>query len=230
MSFHERLRAARVEANITQTAAAEYLQKKGFPIKPYTISNWEMGKRAPGSRELLSLCDLYNIADIRYTLTGQLGILRSESLLDGLNHQGRENAKAYIDFLKSKPSYTDWEIFEPRVFRLYDLPVSAGTGTYLDSSEYEEITADDLIPDDMDYAVRVSGDSMEPQYFNGQIVFIKEQETLENGEIGIFYLNGDAYLKMLKDDTLVSLNKKYKPIKILEHDEFRVFGKVIGVN
>ena len=228
MSFHERLKAARVEAKITQTAAAEYLQKKGFRIKPYTISNWEKGKRAPGSLELLVLCDLYKVDDIRYALTGRYSALRPDSLLEGLNHQGRENVKAYIDFLRSKPFYTDEEIYEPKVFRLYDLPVSAGTGTYLDSSEYEEITAADLIPEETDYAVRVRGDSMEPKYHDGQIVFVREQDHLDDGEIGIFSLNGDAFLKKIMSGELVSLNEKYKPIRIHEHDDLHVFGKVIG--
>lgn len=59
---------------------------------------------------------------------------------------------------------------------------------------------------------------MEPVYVNKQIVWVHQQDQLENGNIGIFYLNGDAYIKKYqknKDNVqLISLNKKYAPIQI----------------
>lgn len=115
-----------------------------------------------------------------------------------------------------------------RLLRLYDIPVSAGLGNYLESSDYEMIEVDNLVPDSADYAVRVNGDSMTPRFVDQQIVFIHEQPELDEGEIGIFCLNNDAYLKKLGRGCLISLNPKYDPIPIREHDEFKVFGKVIG--
>ena len=229
MTFNERLRKARRDTGMSQPEVCKHLQGKGYSVLPYTLSHWENGRREPSTIELLELCDLYGIDDMRYMLTGTYSVRSPLSPFEGLNQQGIVNVRTYIKFLKSNPEFTqEPEPIESRVFRLYDLPVSAGTGMYLDSSDYEEITADDLIPDDMDFAVRIRGDSMEPQYHDGQIIFIREQETLDNGEIGIFYLNGDAYLKKLQNNRLVSLNAKYKPITFQEHDEFRIFGKVIG--
>jgi len=115
-----------------------------------------------------------------------------------------------------------------RLLRLYDIPVSAGNGNYLEESDYEMIEVDGLTPDTADYAVRVNGDSMMPRFVDQQIIFIHEQPALDEGEIGIFYLNNDAYLKKLGRGCLISLNPKYDPIPIREHDEFKVFGKVIG--
>lgn len=115
-----------------------------------------------------------------------------------------------------------------RLLRLYDISVSAGRGNYLDSSDYELIEVDDLVPDSADYAVRVKGDSMMPRFVDRQIIFIHEQPTLDEGEIGIFCLNNEAYLKKLGRGCLISLNSKYAPIPIRENDEFKVFGKVIG--
>ena len=51
---------------------------------------------------------------------------------------------------------------------------------------------------------------------------------IEDGEIGIFYLNGDAFCKKKQGGFLISLNSKYEPISLREHDEFRVYGKVLG--
>lgn len=115
-----------------------------------------------------------------------------------------------------------------RLLRLYGIPVSAGLGSYLDGAEYEMIEVDGAVPASADYAVRVSGDSMVPRFVDRQIIFIQEQSTLEEGEIGIFCLNGDAYLKKLGKGCLISLNPQYAPLPIREQDEFRVFGKVVG--
>jgi len=117
---------------------------------------------------------------------------------------------------------------EKRLLRLYDIPVSAGLGNYLEDSDYEMIEVDDLVPDSADYAVRVSGDSMMPRFVDQQLVFIHEQPALNEGEIGIFCLNNEAYLKKLGRGCLISLNPEFDPIQIREHDDFKVFGKVIG--
>lgn len=78
----------------------------------------------------------------------------------------------------------------------------------------------------------VSGDSMEPEFHSGEIAWVSQQDTLCDGEIGIFGLNNEAYIKKLKRyaDRLypVSLNSKYSPIKIKESDRLDVFGKVVG--
>ena len=58
------------------------------------------------------------------------------------------------------------------------------------------------------------------------------KEGLANGEIGIFALNGEAYIKKLQNDKdgifLISLNEKYAPIKVSENDRLDIFGKVLG--
>ena len=62
-------------------------------------------------------------------------------------------------------------------------------------------------------------------------LWVHQQDQLENGDIGIFYLNGNAYIKKYqknKDNVqLISLNKKYAPIQIKPEMELRTFGKVV---
>jgi len=149
--------------------------------------------------------------------------------LDGLNADGKAHARRFVEMLREEPLFTTKNLSsEPRIFRLYDIPVSAGADMYLLSSDYEKITAEDIIPSETSYAVRVRGDSMEPKYYDEQIVFIREQPTLEHGEIVVFALNGESYIKELGRGELISLNNKYASIEIKETDDFRVFGKVIG--
>ena len=55
---------------------------------------------------------------------------------------------------------------------------------------------------------------------------------VENGEIGILSLNREAYIKKLQDEqngvSLISLNEKYPPIPVREHDRFDIRGQVVG--
>ena len=60
---------------------------------------------------------------------------------------------------------------------------------------------------------------MEPLFKNGQIIFIEKSHTIKDGQIGVFIINGDAYVKKVyvEDNrlTLVSLNKKYKDLHFM---------------
>ena len=69
---------------------------------------------------------------------------------------------------------------------------------------------------------------MEPMYSNGDIVFVRVNVIVEPGQVGVFYLNDEGYLKQLQGNRLVSLNKDHKPIIIEEYDSFFICGRVIG--
>ncbi len=119
---------------------------------------------------------------------------------------------------------------EPLYLDLYDMPVSAGGGTYIDytTAEPMQVPRNDQT-EDANYMVRISGDSMEPRFFNGDIVLVETTTELEQGEIGIFILNSEAYIKQLGDGCLISLNKKYDPIFVSENDSCVLKGRVIGI-
>lgn len=108
--------------------------------------------------------------------------------------------------------------------------VSAGTGFELDSGDsWERI----LIPDTpearrADFALTIKGDSMEPVYSDRDMVLVREQPTVEMGEIGIFIMGGMGYLKKYGGDRLISLNAAYDDICFSEFDDIRCVGKVIG--
>lgn len=73
---------------------------------------------------------------------------------------------------------------------------------------------------------------MEPRYHNEELIWIEQTEQLEDGEIGIFYLDGNAYVKKFQNNEngtyLVSLNKKYDPIPVTENNSFKIFGRVLS--
>ena len=117
-----------------------------------------------------------------------------------------------------------------RSIGLYDFPVSAGVGEFLsDADRVEEIT----IPDDprtaeADYALRIKGDSMEPKYRSGDILLIQTADTVEEGELGIFVLDGAGYFKKYGGDHLISLNPQYAPIPLKDFEDVACCGRVVG--
>ncbi len=116
-----------------------------------------------------------------------------------------------------------------RTIPVYRLPVSAGPGVYLDDSGTEEIS----IPDNektatCDFALRVSGNSMEPIYHNGDLILVEDCDSVEVGELGIFVLDGDGYFKKFGGDRLISLNPEYADILIRSFSEAVCCGRVIG--
>lgn len=114
--------------------------------------------------------------------------------------------------------------------KLSELPASAGTGVDLYEENYQimSIRASDLARQ-ADFAVRVSGDSMETTFYDGDILLIESMPFINKGDIGIFVLNGDGYVKEYGGDRLISHNSKYPDIRLTEHDVVICSGRVIGV-
>lgn len=116
-----------------------------------------------------------------------------------------------------------------RRLKLYNIAVSAGTGSYLSSDDYSEITVyANAKTDAADFAVRVYGDSMSPRYESGDILLVAKTDEIDKGELGIFSLNGESYFKKYGGDRLISLNPEYHDILLNSRDEIVCFGRVIG--
>lgn len=90
--------------------------------------------------------------------------------------------------------------------------------------------ADD-IPDEKDYdtVAVVVGHSMESKIKNGDFLFIKLKDQVDLNKIGIFQVDGENYLKKLKNDCLESLNKDYDNIPITADTDFRTIGEVVDI-
>ena len=113
--------------------------------------------------------------------------------------------------------------------------VSAGKGRYAIDEVNDWIELPLSLAKNADFATFVEGDSMEPKIHNFDLVLVKYLEYLENGDIGIFYLNENVYCKKFsanpieKKYILKSINKTYTPIEVTENDEFRIVGKVVSI-
>lgn len=119
--------------------------------------------------------------------------------------------------------------FTKKSILLYNLPVSAGPGVYLDDELAEQIN----IPlnektESVNFALKISGNSMEPKYHDGDIVLVEDTESVNVGELGIFILDGNGYFKKYGGDRLISLNEDYGDILLKDYVETVCCGRVVG--
>ncbi len=116
-----------------------------------------------------------------------------------------------------------------RTLPLYGLSVSAGTGVFLDDTAAEEITIpDNARTEGADFAVKISGRSMEPKFRDGDVLLVQDCDAVENGELGIFVLDGAGYFKKYAGDRLVSLNPEFGDIPLRDFNDVNCCGRVIG--
>ena len=121
-----------------------------------------------------------------------------------------------------------------KVIHLYELAACAGSGFFSDDAEknWDDYEVNNT---EADYAVKISGYSMEPKIPDGCIVLVKKTEGLSHNDIGIFNFNGEAMCKRYvicdRKTLLVPENKsnEYKQIEVSENDTFTTQGKVIDI-
>ena len=112
---------------------------------------------------------------------------------------------------------------------LYYTPVSAGPGAFLEGADHDTIEVRaSYTTEQADFALRVSGNSMEPRFKSGDIVLVHQQSTVQFGELGIFIADGKGYFKRFMGDRLHSLNPEYPDIPLRRFDDYFCCGKVVG--
>ena len=158
--------------------------------------------------------------------------------------QTDQKKKAELQALKQE--YTNTVINQPdNIIQFYDEKQNheqqvelnyrtggAGAGLGVDADNVDMIQVSypaDRVPAGANHVIPVSGDSMEPTFSDGAVLFFDlGNDCLQIGDIGIFVLNGETLVKELGENELISHNPKYKPIKIHEWDSVRIEGKVLG--
>lgn len=225
------LASHRKEMKMSQHDLAEQLANYGVNVSNAAISAWEKDTSVPNANQFLALCKILGITDIYNEFIG----FNPNDVMAKLNDEGKEKVLEYIGLLLLSEQYQKKEatiIPFRRKIKWSLLASSAGTGEFLDDENFEIIEVGEDVPEEADFGLALNGDSMEPRYHDKQAVWVQKTDVLNNGEIGIFYLDGMAYCKQLKQDKdgifLVSLNSKYQPIPITTESNFKVFGRVLN--
>lgn len=238
MAFNDRLKEARNNVGLTQ----EQLAKK-LGLAKSTITGYEKGTSEPNMITVKNLMDILKV-DANYLWQDEM--IGSTSLIvssDEWNHikklrtldaYGKKAVNSVLDIEYERCNY-EAEIAEepmvyiPRVY--YSQGASAGYGEYLiDGMDASEI----MLPDTpknrkSDYVINVDGDSMEPTFSDGDKLLVQHTDSVDVGEIGIFIIDGQSYVKEFGEDRLISHNPKYPDIIPSEYSDFRCVGRVIGV-
>lgn len=232
MSIGSRIRSAREAKGLTQAQLAD----KVGNIKSSVVSMWENGNSRPDLDRFSRLCAALDITadellglklDTNRPTLEEVERNRKIRVLD-------EHGLEMVDFVVDKEyaRVTARAKKKARILKVdwYNIPASAGTGSFLDNETAEPILVYETSEAERaDFALSVSGDSMEPEFHDGDKVFVQQQNTVEEGEIGIFVINGDAYIKQLGKKCLISLNPNYKPIPLHDDDAVYCCGKVLGI-
>lgn len=239
-----RIAEARKRKGMSIAAFSRHLEQYGVSISTGGAGKWETGYSIPNAYQLIAICTALDIED-------QIPFFMKD-YAPALNAEGERKVAEYrADLVASGryrpvPRLTAIQRIERPV---YEMPVSAGTGNFLDDGSYEMVSVpENMLPAGADFGVRIAGDSMEPVYHDGQIVWVKECAQVRAGEVGIFLYDGEAFIKVYDEQdpdadfaedytdsygvlhrqpVLVSLNEKYPDRIVAPGRLFKTLGKVL---
>lgn len=246
MNTGEKIKAERIKAGYTQKKLADL-----SGVAEITIRQYESGKREPRNEQLIKIAQTLNVNF--YDLIGyapddlkqHVKKIKSDiimdrrksallTLFDELNYKGATKAIEHVEILTRIPEYQKEPASAPEskiiVLPYFRAGVSAGSGIFILGNEAEdEIELPDLPEyEAADFAIDVNGDSMEPDFSHEDIALVQQDAELFPGDIGVFVVNSNAFIKELGKNELISRNKDYKNIPIHEGDNVVCMGKVIG--
>ena len=235
MAFNEVLKEIRTKKGFTQQQVADALE-----ITKGTYSGYETGRREPDVFKIKALAQLFDVSgdalletgfnnEIKFTSEEKTHIKKYRTL----DEHGKKLVDNVLNLECERVEATRTPVIPiGNVITLseFEQPVSAGTGVYLgDGSQTitREVPSNEFTRQ-ADFILRVSGDSMEPKYSDGDRLLIKRQHDVSVGEEGIFILNNEGFVKKREKDRLVSLNPEYEDIFFRDEDSIECKGKVIG--
>ena len=204
-------------------------------ISKNAIGNYEKGFRSPKKDTMFDLANAFNISidDLFPPIQKDSSSPTSsiQTIYDELNPPRQVKVLNYAKMQLNEQENEVSEAIQLYSYDYYDHPASAGTGQYLNDVRVERIELP--VDIDADFVIPIKGDSMEPDYHDGDLVFIQTSVDLNDGVIGVFNYNGDAYIKQLVIDKeqayLHSLNPAYKDMPITPDTDFRIIGEVVDL-
>lgn len=230
--------------NIKRLLSAKGLNPRQLAIaldfKYTTVNDWVNAKTYPRIDKIEMLANFFNVSksDLVENKNAETPTTSPvQAIYDQLTPPRQAKALTYLENQlleqnEDKTKITEVsEVIQLYSYDYYDHPASAGTGQYLNDVRVEQIELP--VDVDADFVIPIKGDSMEPDYQDGDLVFIQTSVELNDGVIGVFNYNGDAYIKQLvidKDQAyLHSLNPAYKDMPITPETDFRIIGEVVDL-
>lgn len=206
-SFASRLKELRKEFKLTQLDLSKIIN-----ISKSTVSMYESGKRKPELETLEAIADYFNV-NMEYLL-------------------GKSKIKNYEEQESSDLKLSN--IF-PIEIKKFPLLGNVACGQPILATENFEGYIESGSNIHADFCLKAKGDSMvNARILDGDIVFIRKQEMVENGEIAAVLIDEEATLKRfyMNNDfvQLIAENPSVPPIiyKKEELNGIRILGKAIA--
>ena len=225
------------ERKITQKELCQQIS-----IAESKLSYWLTKSKSIPSEYIIPICNYLNIS-LSVLLTGQEKDSKNQITL----------SKEEIEFIKEYRYLSDKSKSEIRntLNHLYDIEkrmetakefttptipvkhsifkVSAGMGEWLADEEWDRITIlDTPQARKATFALTIEGDSMMPDFEDGDIVLVKQQDAVDIGQICIYTVDGKGYIKKFGGDRLISLNDDYDDIIFKDYQNIHCQVLVIG--
>lgn len=248
MNFGERLTELRKENGYT--TRNEFADKLGIPST--TLRNYETNAREPGHTFLKQISEFFNVSvDYLLCLTDDKEVLNSFRLrsseqtiiekyrfVSEYSPNGADTVNTVLDreydiARQLKQQADRIAELEPmlaqsaialRLYTYLNKIASAGSGFYFDDIPTDTIEAPYC--KGADFIIGVNGDSMEPDYHDGDKLYIQKAKDLSLGDVGIFTVWNECFVKELGERGLISKNPAYDDIPGTE--DVKLIGRVLG--
>ncbi len=248
MSTSKRLKQIMSERNLKQVdilnASKPFQKSLDINMSKSTLSQYVSGKQSPDQKHLFLLSKTLDVSEpwlMGYDVPMQRKD-NSESnennvikLTDIYTQLTDHRQHKVVNYASAQLKAQENQVNERTHIVYLDGVVSAGYGEYLvdEHKEREPVEVHGKVPHH-DIAVKVNGDSMEPTFTDGQILYVRKLTDpclLRNGQFVIARIDDETFVKKFhkeKDQVkLISLNPNYKDIVIKPEDDFAVIGTVI---
>lgn len=202
-------------------------------VSKSAVSHWLAGDNSPNIEILAKICQAYDVKLSEMLNEKIEATYEDKELLKkyrSLDDYGKEAIDSILNVeykrCTARKDVTKNNLINVPFFEL--TTVSAGYGVYDDNNEYPTIKQVPCTPvtENASFCCYVNGKSMLPLYDDGDLVFVKAQQSIEQGDIGVFTLNGEMYIKKLGINELISLNPEYP--NIAQNPDIICQGKVLG--
>lgn len=240
------LKQLRSSCGMTQKEVAEKIGRK-----QQIVGHWETGYAQPDANTLFLLCEIYGTTvDKAFGFASKRELFSKKELsviekYRSLDPHGRETVDWILDResirvselqeksnriseLESPAMQADTNICRFRTINYYYRLASAGTGQIVFGTPPTKRIEIPDIPQyrKADYAIGVNGNSMEPVFSDGDMLLVEMADEIDPGEIGIFLVDNESYVKKLGHGELISLNPKAANIPLTENS--KCMGRVLG--
>ena len=204
------------------------------------ISNWENGRTRPDFSVVPRLCEALDITLYElYGIDNKQDIYtdKEKSMVEryrGLSHPHQLAMDSLLSSLEAAETVGSF----PEIIKLTlcDKGLAAG---FDGGAEFEDNGTPIYLYPNTNTAIRqadlvfpVNGDSMEPEYHDGDLVLVEKYPgcpELQYGEVGAFMVGNSTYIKIYEEEGLVSFNDKYDTMTFTEYDNVTLIGRVLGI-